>query len=90
MVDGVELLSVAAALRLLPIGRSTLYALIQDGQIPALRIGAAGSRHKRILIDRRDLLSFIESARHARPQTPGRVDVDGILNNLRGGARKTG
>lgn len=48
-------LSIAQAVRLLGIGRSTLYALIKEGRLPVRKLG------KRTLILREDLDRFIAS-----------------------------
>ncbi len=57
------LLTVKQVLALVPIGRSTLYTLVAEGQIPSLRVRCAGSRRGRILIHRVDLEAFIEKSR---------------------------
>ena len=85
MLAGGDLVNVRQALELLPVGRSTLYALIDSGQIPHLRVSSARSRRGRILIARRDLEAFLEGARQAATRAPGRVDVDGLLRKVRRG-----
>ena len=63
MVAPGDLLTIRQALAILPIGRSTLYKLVADGQIPAIRVRCAGSGRGRILIHRDDLDAVIEKSR---------------------------
>ena len=56
-------MTVAQTLCVLPIGRSTLYQLIDEGQIPSIRVKTRGSRRGRILIRHSDLDTFIEKSR---------------------------
>ncbi len=82
------MLTVAQALRLLPIGRSTLYAFIESGRLPAYRVQAAPGRRGRLLISRRDLAVLLDNSRtggHTAAQA-ARADVDAILSRLRKGA----
>ena len=58
-----DLLTVRKALEILPIGRSTLYSLISEHQIPSIRVRRTGSGRGRILIRREDLDAFIEKSR---------------------------
>ena len=44
-----DLLTAAQALELLPVGKSLLYQLADEGQIEAIRVAGAGSRRGRIL-----------------------------------------
>ena len=76
-------LTVREAITVLPIGRSTLYALIESGQLPHYRVSAAGGGRGRILVALSDLHAFIERARDTRPVTPVRVDVDDVLRRVR-------
>lgn len=62
-----DLLTVPQARRLAPIGRSTLYAVIESGQIPHYRISATACGPGRILIRRADLEAFIEKSRVGGP-----------------------
>jgi excisionase family DNA binding protein len=78
-----DLLTVPQALEILPVGRSTLYALCDSGAIPHYRIRAAGSQRGRILIAREDLEAYLAGARQSATRTPTRVDVDGILARVR-------
>ena len=89
MLDRGDLLNVRQALELLPVGRSTLYALIESGQLPHYRVSAAGARRGRILIDRRDLEAFLAGARQTAIRAPDRVDVDTVLARVRRGDRGT-
>jgi excisionase family DNA binding protein len=79
-----DLLTVPQVLSILPIGKSTLYALIADGQIVCHRVSAAGGGRGRVLIARRDLEAFVARTRETRPRAPTRVDVDGLLKKVRG------
>ena len=58
-----DLLTIRQEGRLVPIGRSTLYALVDSGQLPSYRVSPTGSRRGRILIHRADLKAFIEKSR---------------------------
>ena len=80
-----DLLSVPQVLALVPIGRSTLYQLIEDGELPAYRVGATRRRRGRILVAKADLIAFLARSRQARTGAPTRVDVDGILDSIRNG-----
>ena len=86
-MDVGHLLTVQQALALLPVGRSTLYALVDAGRLPAYRVQAASGRRGRLLISRHDLAAFLDSSRtggHTAAQA-ARVDVDAILSRLRKG-----
>jgi excisionase family DNA binding protein len=52
-MQDISALSIAQTTRLLGIGRSTLYGIIKDGQLPVRKLG------KRTLIMREDLDHFI-------------------------------
>ena len=78
-----DLLSVAQVTRLVPLAKSTIYALIENGALPHYRVSAAGSRRGRILIGRADLEAFVERARRAATRAPVRVDVDTVLERVR-------
>ncbi|MDP8252602.1 helix-turn-helix domain-containing protein [Pseudochrobactrum saccharolyticum] len=54
-MQDISTLSIAQTARILGIGRSTLYNLIKDGQLPIRKLG------KRTLILREDLDQFIAS-----------------------------
>ncbi len=78
-----DFLTARQALQLLPIGRSTLYQLINEGRLPAYRVTTARSRRGRVLTARKDLEAFLVSARQAARQASVRVDVDGLLRKVR-------
>ena len=82
LADG-DLLTVQQVQKILPVGRSTLYALIESGQLPHHRVSAAGARRGRVLVARRDLEAFIAKARQAATRAPVRVDVDAIRDRVR-------
>jgi len=82
------LLTVPEALRLLPVGKSTIYDLIAAGEIEHLRVSSVGSRRGRVLVVRKSLEDYVERLRlRASPPTPARVDVDAIIARLGGGRR---
>ena len=83
-----DLLTVAQALRLLPVGRSSIYRLIETGQLPCYRVSATGSRRGRVLLAKQDVEAFIAGARQTRPRAPVRVDVDGLLRKVRHGCQE--
>jgi len=78
-----DLLTVQRALEILPIGKTLLYELIHDGQIPAIRVHSVGSRRGRILIHRADLAAYVERARHGATRAPVLPDVDAIHRRVR-------
>ena len=85
-----DLLNVRQVLAILPVGRSTLYQLIDEGRLPAIRVRTAGSRRGRILIRRADLSAFVDKCGDTRPCAPTRVDVDKILSGMRDRKRGAG
>ncbi len=78
-----DFLSVAEVLRIVPLSKSTIYALVDSGQLPSFRVSVAGSRRGRVLIAKVDLEAFIEGARQAATRAPVRVDVDVLLERVR-------
>ena len=78
-----DLLTVPQVLAILPVGRSTLYQLVDEGQIPAVRIRTAGSRRGRILVHRADLDAFIDRSRPKATSAPTRATVDDLLKRVR-------
>jgi len=83
-----DLLTVPQALRLVPVGKATLYRLIEEGQIPCCRVRAFGSRRGRVLVLRADLEAFVQRTRQAAPRAPVAPDVDALLSRVR--ARRRG
>jgi len=79
-----DLLTAVQALQLLPVGRSTLYRLIKEGRIPAVRVKSGGSRRGRLLILRRDLEDYVASLRGEQHPPPALIDVDELLDRVRG------
>ena len=79
-----DLLTIAQALRLVPVGKSTLYALVESGQLPCVRVSGTGARSGRILLWREDLEAFVERARHRATRAPVRPDVAAILGRAAG------
>jgi len=80
-----DLLTVPQVQRLLPVGRSTVYALVATGLIPGIRVPTAGGGRGRLLIHRDDLSEFVARARQAATRAPTRPDVDALLRKVRGG-----
>jgi len=78
-----DMLTIAQVQQLLPLGRTSIYALCESGELVHYRVGAAGRRRGRILIHRADLSKYLEQTRQARPVTSQPVDVDQILADLR-------
>ena len=78
------LLTVAQALELFPVGRSTFYRLLDSGQIPCVRLGGVGGHRARVLVLRVDLERFIERRRVAATgRRVARVSADDLLNRIR-------
>ena len=63
MVTAGDFLTVKQILQILPVGRSTLYDLVQSGQLPSYRVGASRRRAGRILVARVDLEKFVKQSR---------------------------
>ncbi len=78
-----DFMTVAQVLRIVPLSKTTIYALIDSGQLPSYRVSAAGSRRGRVLIARADLEAFLAGARQAATRAPVRVDVDKLLERVR-------
>ena len=84
-----DLLSVPQALRLLPVGRATLYRLLAEEAIPSIRVATLGSRRGRVLVVRAGLEAFVASllgppiARSVGPRSLG-VDVDALRARIVG------
>ena len=78
-----DFLTVPQVLAVLPVGKSTLYALIESGQLPHYRVSAAGSRRGRILLARSDVEALVRNARQEACQAPVRVDVDTVVRRIR-------
>ena len=85
MVAAGDLLTIRQALAILPLGRSTLYSLVAEGQIPSIRVGCAGSRRGRILIHREDLDAFIEKSQQTARVASTRGGMDAELTETRRG-----
>jgi len=85
-----DLLTVRAALALVPVGRSTLYAAIESGELPHHRFGAPGSRRPRILNRRADLAAYVERARHGATRAPVLPDVDALHAKVRRDLARSG
>ena len=63
MVAAGDYLTVKQILAVLPIGRSTIYSLVQSGELRSYRVGATRRRTGRILVARVDLERFIKQSR---------------------------
>jgi excisionase family DNA binding protein len=81
-----DLLTVAEALRLLPVGKSTLYALVRQGDLPAIRITTKGSARGRVLLFRDSvdrLVARLRSGATPIRQAPTiRVDPDSLRRRI--------
>ena len=79
-----DLLTAPQALKLLPVGKSLLYRLADEGQIEAIRVASVGSRRGRILFDRAAIEDYVARLRGEAPERkPVNVDVDAILARVR-------
>ena len=58
-----DLLTVAQVREVLPLPRSTLYALIETGVLPGFRVPGVGNPRGRIFVMRSDLESFVREMR---------------------------
>jgi len=86
-----DLLTVAEALRILPVGRSTIYRMIEAGRLSALRVPSTGSRRGRVLVLRSSLDELIASGlrRQVAASSAGETTSDTIAARvIRGGRRK--
>ena len=78
-----DLLTAAEALRLLPVGKSLLYRLVEEGQIDSIRVASIGSRRGRILFERAAIENYVARLRASAPsRRPVRVDVDQLLRRV--------
>ncbi len=79
-----DLLTVAQALRILPISRSAFYRLLDNGEIPCIRLGGVGGPRARVLVLRTDMEAFIERRRvGATGRRVARVSPDELLSRIR-------
>lgn len=79
-----DLLTVAQAVRLLPVGRATFYRLLGDGAFPSIRVTSAGCRRGRVLVFRSGIEAYVErllAGDTAAPQA--HLDPDAILKQVR-------
>ncbi len=79
-----DLLSVAEARRILPLPKSTFYELIRTGALPHVRVPTASGGRGRVFVFRADLEAFVARSRQAATPAPTRVDVDKLLERVRG------
>ena len=78
-----DLLTVQQALCILPVGRSTLYQLVEEGQIPAIRVRTIGSRRGRILVVRAGLEEYVRNRLVDRRKPAPILDIDAIHRGVR-------
>ncbi len=83
MIREGDFLTVAQVLRIVPLSKTTVYALVDSGQLPSYRVSAAGSRRGRLLIAKADLETFLAGARQTATRAPVRVEVDSLLRKVR-------
>ena len=89
LVEG-DLLTVQRALRILPVGKSMLYRLVEEGQIPAIRVRSVGSKRGRILILRASLERYVRQREAAIPRPAPKVSVDDLRDRVRTGRLTNG
>ena len=81
---GGDLLSVGQALDLVPLGRSKLYDLLDQGEIEHIRVPSTGRRRGRVFIPRAALEAFVERHRvGARGRRVAPVNVNDRLAQVR-------
>ena len=79
-----DLLTVAQALRILPVSRSAFYRLLDNGEIPCVRFGGVGGPRARVLVLRADLEAYVERRRVAATgRRVARVSADELLTRIR-------
>jgi hypothetical protein len=74
-----DLLTIQQALDILPVGRTLLYQLVEEGQIRSIRCRSVGSRRGRILIFRDSLEDYIRDQAAPAPRAGAKVSVDDLL-----------
>ncbi len=77
-----DFLTVAEVLRIVPLGKTTVYSLADSGQLPSYRVSAAGSRRGRVLIAKADLETFLARSRTGPPRAATRV-ADDLFERVR-------
>jgi len=90
-----DLITVAQALQLLPVGRATLYRLVAEGTLPAVRVASLGSRRGRVLVVRAGLEAYVAGLRAPPVPRPAArrgacVDVDALRSRVLGGGTRGG
>ena len=88
MIAEGDLLTIPQVQRLLPLARSTIYALIDTGRLPAYRVQAAGGGRGRVLVAKADLEAFVAGTRQAATRAPTVPDADALLAKVRARAGK--
>ncbi len=78
-----DLLSIPQVQKIVPLGRTTLYELVESGRLPAYRVTTASGGRGRVLVHRRDLEAFVPESRLTATRAPVRVDVDGLRRKVR-------
>ncbi len=73
-----DLITVAQALKLVPISKSLMYALLEAGEIEHVPVSSVGSRKGRKLIHRASLEAYVE-AHTVRRQVARVVSVDQVI-----------
>ena len=74
-----DLLTVYQALQVLPVGKTLLYRLVEEGQIRSIRPRSVGSRRGRILVFRDSLEDYIRGQEAPARRTGVKVSVDDLL-----------
>ncbi len=79
-----DLLTAHHALKLLPVGKSLLYQLADEGQIEVIRVASAGSRRGRVLFERAAIEEYVARLRGEAPKRSlVNLDVDQLLARVR-------
>ena len=79
-----DLLTVQQALQILPVAKSMIYRLIEEGQIRSIRAKSVGSRRGRILIFRSALEDYVRRQEAKAPARPtASVNVDELRDQVR-------
>ena len=79
-----DLLTVPQATQIVPVAKSMLYRLIDEGQLRSVRIQSAGSKRGRILIFRSALEDYVRRQEAKAPARPtASVNVDELRDQVR-------
>ena len=84
-LDSGDLLTVQQVLQIVPIGRTLLYQLVDEGQIQSIRVQSVGSKRGRILIFRSAVDEYVrrQEAHAPAPRRAPKVSVDELRDRIR-------